>query len=95
MTPDELRKLVNTDRVGTHWEDCWKSHKDCAILKAADEIDALRKRLEAAEKDKAWLIEWHRIWHLQGSLVRWALLTKHRLKMPDSLRAALAEEEKP
>ena len=64
MTPEELRKWVQKDRMGTHWEGCEKSHKDCAILKAADAWDlalvaryaieekyrALVKRLEAAER---------------------------------------------
>ena len=63
-SPDELRKWVQKDRMGTHWVGCEKSHKDCAILKAADAWDlalvaryaieekyrALVKRLEEAER---------------------------------------------
>lgn len=55
MTPGELRALVNADRVGTHWEDCWKSHRDCAILRAADawDKDKALARLYRLERDVA------------------------------------------
>ena len=55
-SPDELRKWVQKDRMGTHWVGCEKSHKDCAILKAADAWKADRKRLLEVERAaKEWL----------------------------------------
>ena len=54
MTPDELRKWVQKDRMGTHWVGCEKSHKDCAILVAADAWEAReaqwRRLMEIARK---------------------------------------------
>jgi len=44
------------------------------------------------EIEREWLIKWHRIWHMDGSIKRWAFLTKHKMKMPESLKKALGGE---
>src|SRR5690348_4492455 len=40
-------KAPGGERIRTHWEDCEKSHHDCALAK----LDALRAQLAAAEKE--------------------------------------------
>lgn len=37
-----LRATVDTERIATHSEECWRWHRDCALLMACDEIDRLR-----------------------------------------------------
>ena len=58
MSGDIVERLRNWDdgRVSTHYEGCWDSHPVCAILLAADaieardaEIERLRKRLQACQ----------------------------------------------
>jgi hypothetical protein len=51
MISDDLRKWVDKDRMGTHWDGCWQFHKDCAILAAADAWDEERiaRHMEAAK----------------------------------------------
>lgn len=41
-----------TRRIGTHWEDCWRSHLECAI--------AYIKRLTMCEHCLTGLHGWHR-----------------------------------
>lgn len=40
--PDRLRNMVrNPNAVGTHYDECWQWHDDCALLLAADRLAAL------------------------------------------------------
>ena len=50
-----LRELFTDGRVSTHYDGCWKYHKGCAALLAADTIDALLSQLrEAQERADYW-----------------------------------------
>jgi hypothetical protein len=53
MTDDIIQRLRAFDNgyVGTHYDDCWHYHPICAILRAADEIEQLRKELRRVALD--------------------------------------------
>ena len=36
-------------RERTHYKDCWHFHLDCAVMRAADEIEMLQGTLDAIE----------------------------------------------
>ena len=48
MSGDIVQRLRNWDdgRVSTHYEGCWDSHPVCAILLAADAIEARDAEIE-------------------------------------------------
>lgn len=50
----ELKRIYfESTRFGTHWEDCWKSHVWCAIVKlirAHEELRSERKKDEQSSK---------------------------------------------
>ena len=50
----ELKRIYSeSTRFGTHWEDCWKSHVWCAIVKlirAHEELRNERKKDEQSSK---------------------------------------------
>lgn len=104
MTPtsETLRALAAEMVRYTH--DQWEGTaiSPAKIDAHADEWQAVENRLKEAEKDREWLIEWHRIWHRPGSLLRWAALTTHRLRVPkllgvrlDMMPDGFAGKEKP
>jgi hypothetical protein len=37
-----LRELASTDRGRTHWDDCWREHRECAMAEGANEIERLQ-----------------------------------------------------
>jgi len=101
LGPDSLRALkkqigwsdtpAKIDAHAAAWDDdIWREDVyDKNYRKELAKNAALRERLEEAEKDRAWLIEWHRIWHRPGSLLRWAALTAHRMRVPKPLGVLL------
>lgn len=38
---DGIREQLDDGRIGTHSFDCWKWHRGCAALLAADRLDAI------------------------------------------------------
>ncbi len=55
MSDDIVERLRNWDdgRVSTHYEGCWDSHPVCAILLAADAIEARDAEIERLRRWKA------------------------------------------
>jgi hypothetical protein len=41
-----IESMVASNRVGTLWEDCWKTHKHCAILRLVQEVRRQREILQ-------------------------------------------------
>lgn len=45
----EIEKAWHSDRIGTHWENCYLAHRDCAIRLLIEEVRKLRKILAEEE----------------------------------------------
>jgi capsid protein len=55
---DRLRSMVrDPDAVGTHSDECWQWHDDCALLLAADRLTAADNEIESlnAEIEHVWI----------------------------------------
>jgi chlorite dismutase len=37
------REMVSSSRKSTHYAGCWRDHKDCMIVRLADEVERLQK----------------------------------------------------
>jgi hypothetical protein len=47
-TPDDIPSILRSfdnGRTSTHYLECWKVHPICALHRAADEIEYLRREL--------------------------------------------------
>lgn len=46
----DIRNLIERRRNdgSTHWEDCWKEHVDCALVRLADECEEMLDHYSAA-----------------------------------------------
>jgi hypothetical protein len=36
------REMVSSSRKSTHYDGCWRDHKDCMIARLADEVERLQ-----------------------------------------------------
>lgn len=47
MTDEEfetIKKLYGkSDRIGTHWAECWNAHVYCAVCKLIKEVERLKE----------------------------------------------------
>jgi hypothetical protein len=41
-----IESMVTSNQIGTHWEDCYKTHKHCAILRLVREVRKQRSMLQ-------------------------------------------------
>jgi hypothetical protein len=40
-----IESIIDPKRVGTHWEDCYKPHKHCAILRLVQEVRKQQEKI--------------------------------------------------
>jgi hypothetical protein len=43
-----IGSMVASSRADTHWEDCWKTHKHCAIFRLIQEVRRQREEIQLA-----------------------------------------------
>lgn len=46
----EIERAWHSDNLGTHWNDCHLSHRDCAIKLLIAEVRKLRKIISEMDK---------------------------------------------
>jgi hypothetical protein len=65
---DRLRSMVrDPDAVGTHYDECWQWHDDCALLLAADRLALWQSNTEDAIADAG---------DLPGDLTAWSAISR-------------------